>query len=69
MTSMTGLSPAGMQASAAVFNVDASTKPAVQKRDDVVAAIDTTNGQATKADISLLKMSDSSVGQNLDIQI
>lgn len=66
MTSVTGLSPSGMQASAAVFNVDTPNKPTVQKRDDIVAPIDTTNSQASKADISLLKPA---VGRNLDIQI
>jgi hypothetical protein len=69
MSTSMSISPAGMQASAAVFNVDSVAKSRVEKRDDVVAPIETTNNQATKADISLLKMSDSSMGQNLDIQV
>jgi len=69
MTSVLAVSPAPVQASAAVYNVDAVAKQPQPKRDDVVAPIDTTNRQATKVDISLLKMSDSSLGQNIDIKV
>lgn len=58
-----------MQASAAVFNVEAVAKRPLETRDDVVAPINTTNGQAAKADISLLKMSDRPVGQNVDMMV
>ena len=69
MTSAIAFSPAPVQASAAVYNVDAVAKQPQAKRDDVVAPIDTTNRQATKSDISLLKMSDSSLGQNVDFTV
>ena len=69
MTTSMGISPSGMQASAAVVHVDAVAKPQQYKRDDVVAPIETTNRQATKSDISLLKMSDLSLGQNVDFKV
>ena len=70
MTSAIAVSPAPVQASAAVYNnVDAVAKQPQTKRDDVVAPIDTSNRQAAKADISVLKMSDSSLGQNLDVTV
>jgi hypothetical protein len=69
MNAITGVSPAATQASAAVFNIDAMAKQPPPKRDDVVAPIDTTNRQAAKTDISLLKMSDNSLGQNIDIKV
>lgn len=69
MTSAIAFSPAPVQASAAVYNIDATAKQPQVKRDDVVAPIDTTNRQATKTDISLLKMSDSSLGQNVDFKV
>ena len=69
MTSVIGVSPAPIQASAAVFNIDATAKQPQPKRDDVVAPIDTTNRQAAKTDVSLLKMSDPSLGQNIDIKV
>ena len=69
MTSAIAVSPAPVQASAAVFNVDSVAKQPLTKRDDVVAPIDTTNRQAAKTDISLLKMSDNSLGQNVDITV
>ncbi len=68
MSSVTGFGSAGIQASAAVFNVSATAKPPEKTRDDFVAPIETTNNRAAKADVSLLKMSDPSVGQTLDIQ-
>jgi len=64
-----GISPAATQATAAVFNVAAIAKQPQFKRDDVVAPIETSNGQAAKADISLLKMASPSLGQNVDIQV
>lgn len=69
MSSVTGFGPANFQASAAVFNVSAMEKAPPQTRDDVVAPIETTNNQATKADISLLKMSDTSIGQTVDFRV
>jgi hypothetical protein len=63
-----GVSPSAMQASAAVFNVDAVAKQPLKARDDVVAPIDT-NSEAEKADISFLKMSHPSLGQNLDMKV
>ncbi len=69
MVTSLGISPAATQATAAVFNVDAVAKSPVQKRDDVVAPIETSNGRAAKADISLLKMASPSLGQNVDLQV
>ena len=69
MTTSMGISPSGMQASAAVVHVDAVAKQPQYKRDDVVAPIETSNGQAAKADVSLFKMADPSLGQNVDIQV
>ncbi len=71
MTSVMGVSPGGVQASAAVFATNATAKAPPQTRDDYVAPIggESTNGQAAKSDLSLLKMSDPSVGQTVDIQV
>jgi len=69
MTSAIAVSPAPVQASAAVYNVDTVVKQPQTTRDDVVAPIDTSNRQATKNDISVLKMSDSSLGQNIDFKV
>ena len=69
MTSSMGISSAGMQASAAVFNVDAVTRQPQSRRDDVVAPIDTTNGEAAKSDLSLIKMGKPSVGQTVDFRV
>lgn len=68
MISSIGISPSAMQASAAVYNVDAVAKAPIQTRDDVVAPIDTSGG-AGQADISFLKMAKPSVGQNVDIKV
>lgn len=69
MNSVTGFGSSNMQASAAVFSVSAITKTPEKTRDDFVAPIETTNSQAAKADVSLLKGSNPSVGQNLDISV
>lgn len=69
MSSVTGFGSSNMQASAAVFNVSAVTKAPEKARDDFVAPIETTNTQAAKADVSLLKGSNPSFGQNLDIRV
>jgi len=69
MNSVSGVSPSSMQASAAVFNVSAITKAPEKNRDDYVAPIETTNTQAAKADVSLMKGSNPSVGQSLDIKV
>jgi hypothetical protein len=69
MNSVTGFGSSNMQASAAVFNVSAITKAPERNRDDYVAPIETTNTQAAKADVSVLKGSNPSVGQNLDISV
>lgn len=69
MTVSMGYAPTNLQATAAIFNVDAVAKAPPEKRDDVVAPINTTNGEAAKADISLLKMSNPSVGQNVDMKV
>jgi hypothetical protein len=69
MDSVSGVSPSSMQASAAVFNVSAITKAPEKNRDDYVAPIETTNTQAAKADVSLMKGSNPSVGQSLDIKV
>ena len=69
MNSVSGISPSSMQASAAVFNVSAISKAPDKARDDYVAPIETTNMQAAKNDVSVSKMTDPSVGQNLDIKV
>lgn len=69
MISSVGVSSAGMQATAAVFNVDAVAKAPVQAHDDVVAPIDTSGGDSSKADLSLFKMTKPNLGQNLDLRV
>lgn len=67
MSSVMGMAPAGLQATAAVYAVNADTKP--RPRDDVVPpVVETTNGQAAKSDLNLLKMADPAVGRTVDIQ-
>lgn len=69
MTSVMGVGPSSLQASAAVFNINAEFKTPPEKRDDVVPPIaETTNGQAAKSDLNLLKMADPSVGRTVDIK-
>jgi hypothetical protein len=68
MNAVMGVAPASLQASAAVVGINAAVKPPMETRDDVVAPIsETTNGEAAKSDLSLLKMSDPTVGQTLDV--
>lgn len=69
MTSSMGLSPANMQASAAVFNLEATTKAPLKAHDDVVAPIDTGNGDSSKAEFSSLKMSHPHLGKNVDLKV
>jgi len=69
MSSVTGFSPANYQASAAAFNVSATVKEPPLTRDDVVTPIETTNTQAKKSDISLLKLNDPAVGQTMDFKV
>jgi hypothetical protein len=64
-----GVSYSGTQASVAVFNVDAPIKAPQKARDDVVAPIDTASSDASKTDISLLKMNHPSLGQNLNLKV
>jgi hypothetical protein len=67
--SVMGIAPAGSQVSAAVFDVSAVVKPPPEKRDDVVPPIkETTNGNAARADLSLMKMNDPAVGQTVDVR-
>lgn len=69
MNTSMGITPAATQATAAVYNVDAIAKQPQNKRDDVVAPIETSNSHAAKADISLLKMTNPSLGQNVDMKV
>lgn len=67
MTSMVGMAPAGLQATAAVFGVSPDIKP--PPRDDVVPPVaETTNSEAAKSDLNLLKMADPSIGQHVDVK-
>ncbi len=69
MNAVMGVAPASLQASAAVVGISESVKPSMQHRDDVVAPIkETTNGNAARANLSLLKMSDSTVGKTVDVK-
>jgi hypothetical protein len=70
MISAMGVAPAGIHATAAVFDISAVVKQPMERRDDVVAPIgETTNGQASKSDLSLLKMTDPAVGRTLNIKV
>jgi hypothetical protein len=64
-----GFSPANMQASAAVFNVEATAKAPLKTRDDVVAPVDTGGGDASETQFSSLKMSHSHLGKNVDLKV
>ncbi len=69
MNAVMGVAPASLHASAAVVGVNAPVKPPMETRDDVVAPVkETTNGEAARADLSLLKMSDPAVGQTVDVK-
>lgn len=71
MTSVMGVGLTGSQASTAVFDVSAAMKPPPpERRDDVVAAIggESTNGVASRTDLSLLKMGNPAVGQTVDVK-
>ena len=70
MTSVMGVGLTGSQATAAVFGINAAEKPPPERRDDVVAAIggESTNGVASRADLSLLKMANPAVGQTVDVK-
>jgi hypothetical protein len=69
MSSVAGYGPNSFQASAAVYNISAIDKAPSKTRDDYVAPVETTNRQATKSDISFLKMNDPSLGQNVDFKV
>lgn len=69
MTSSIGFSPANMQASAAVFNVEATAKAPLKTRDDVVAPVDTGNDDTSKTDFSSLKNQSSHLGKNIDLMV
>jgi hypothetical protein len=64
-----GISPAGMQAGIAVFNVDAVAKAPIKAHDDVVAPIDTSGGDSAETGFSSLKMSHPNLGRNLDLKV
>ena len=69
MTTTMGLSPSGMQASAAVYNVDAIAKQPHEKHDDVVAPIDTSGGQSSKTDLSFNTMPRPQLGRHVDMRV
>ncbi len=63
------VAPAGVQANAAVYGVTADVKPPPDKNDQVVAPIaETTNGDAARSDLNLLKMADPGVGRTVDVK-
>lgn len=69
MSAVMGVTSASLQASTAVVGINAPVKLSMERRDDVVAPVkETTNGEASKADVSLLKMSDPAVGQTVDVK-
>ncbi|GAA0525907.1 hypothetical protein FHS83_001993 [Rhizomicrobium palustre] len=69
MSSVSGFSPASTQASAAIYHFNAADKAPPEARDDVVAPIETTNMQAKKGDVTVLKMNDSAIGQKVDFKV
>jgi hypothetical protein len=68
MSSVTSVSPAAQQASAAVVNIEATAKTAHNKRDDHVAAIDTSSGGSAKSHLSAHNDSGKSSSHKLDIR-
>lgn len=69
MTASMGFSPANMQASAAVFNVEATAKAPLKAHDDVVAPIEAGNDDTSEAGFSSLKMSHPNLGKNVDLKV
>lgn len=69
MNSVSGYGPTSIQASAAVYNVSTIDKTPSPTRDDYVAPVETTNKQANKSDVSVLKMNDPNLGQNVDFKV
>jgi hypothetical protein len=63
-----GISPAAMQASASVFNVESVAKPPLKARDDVVAPVDTGNDDTSQTGFSSLMMRNSHIGKNVDLK-
>lgn len=69
MTSVMGVGPASLQATTAVFGINADFKTQPEKRDDVVPPVaETTNGEAARTDLNLLKMADPAVGRTVDVK-
>ena len=63
------VAPAAVQANAAVYGVSADVKPPPERNDQMVAPIaETTNGDAARSDLNLLKMADPGVGQTVDVK-
>lgn len=69
MSSISSIGPNSFQASAAVYNVSSIEKTPNVSRDDYVAPVETTNKQANKSDVSILKMNDPNIGQNVDFKV
>jgi hypothetical protein len=63
-----GISPSGMQASAAVYNVDAVAKQPHYKRDDVVAPIEH-GDKSAKSDLPPSKPARHHTGQHVDMRV
>lgn len=64
-----GMAPAGVQANAAVYGLTADVKQPPTRNDQAVAPIaETTNGEAARSDLNLLKMADPGVGQTVDVK-
>jgi len=69
MTNVMGIGPAALQATAAVFGINADVKTPPDRRDDMVAPVaETTNGDAARSDLNLLKMADPGVGRTVDVK-
>lgn len=64
-----GMAPAGVQAGAAVYGIAADVKQPPERNDQAVPPIaETTNGEAARSDLNLLKMTDPGVGRTVDVK-
>jgi hypothetical protein len=65
-----GMGSPGVPAGGPAYGTANPVKQPPETRDDIVHAIggESSNGQAAKSDLSLLKMSNPAVGQTVDVQ-
>lgn len=70
MISSVGAAPSSIHAGVAVHAVAQTEKNEPQRRDDVVAPVETTNSSAARNDVTLFKSAgSSSSGHNVDITV